>query len=105
GIPYIMVPGSQPPVPVSFTYANESDPGPYPVPTNAPIEEGPNSRAARHILLVDRDSCTLQELYKSYPNPDGSWQAGSGARWSLTSNALRPHGWTSGDAGGLPIPA
>jgi hypothetical protein len=104
GIPYTTVPGSQPRVPVSFTYDDESDPGPYPVPANAPIEGGPSSSGDRHVLLVDRDSCRLWELYAAYPQQSGSsWRAGSGATWDLTSNAMRPLGWTSGDAAGLPI--
>jgi hypothetical protein len=103
GIPYITVPGSQPRVPVRFDYDDESDPGPYPVPTNAPIEGGPSSDGDRHVLIVDRDACVLYEMYSSYPQADGSWDAGSGARWQLTSNALRPDTWTSADAAGLPI--
>lgn len=103
GIPFITVPGNQPRVPVSFYYANESDPGPYPVPTNAPIEGGPNAGGDRHVIVVDRDNCVLYELYDAHPNSDGSWDAGSGARWQLTSNTLRPDTWTSADAAGLPI--
>jgi hypothetical protein len=104
GIPYTTVPGTQPRVPVSFGYADESDPGPYPVPPNAPIEGGSSSSGDRHVLVVDRDACRLWELYSAYPQNGGaSWTAGSGATWSLTSNAMRPLGWTSGDAAGLPI--
>jgi hypothetical protein len=104
GIPYTTVPGSQARVPVSFGYADESDPGPYPVPPDAPIEGGPGSDGDRHVLVVDRDTCRLWELYAAYPQGGGtSWTAGSGATWSLTSNAMRPLGWTSGDAAGLPI--
>jgi hypothetical protein len=104
GIPYTTVPGTQPRVPVSFGYADESDPGPYPVPPNAPIEGGSSSSGDRHVLVVDRDACRLWELYSAYPQNGGaSWMAGSGATWSLTSNAMRPLGWTSGDAAGLPI--
>jgi hypothetical protein len=104
GIPYTTVPGTQPRVPVSFDYADESDPGPYPVPANAPIEGGSGSTGDRHVLLVDRDACRLWELYAAYPQSGGaSWTAGSGATWDLNSNALRPLGWTSGDAAGLPI--
>jgi hypothetical protein len=103
GIPFVIVPGSQPRVPVSFTYADESDPGPYPVPPSAPIEGGPNSTGDRHVLVVDSGNCTLYELYSAYPNPGGSWSAGSGAVFSLLSDALRPAGWTSADAAGLPI--
>ena len=104
GIPYTTVPGTQPKVPVSFDYADESDPGPYPIPPDAPIEGGPSSTGDRHVLVVDRDACRLWELYSAYPQNGGSsWTAGSGATWDLNSNAMRPLGWTSGDAAGLPI--
>jgi hypothetical protein len=103
GIPFIVVPGSQPRVAVSFDYAGESDPGPYPVPPDAPIEGGPSSTGDRHVLVVDRDGGKLYELFAAYPNPDGSWRAGSGAVFDLNGNALRPSGWTSADAAGLPI--
>jgi hypothetical protein len=104
GIPYTTVPGSQKRVPVSFGYADESDPGPYPVPPNAPVEGGAASTGDRHVLIVDRDACRLWELYSAYPHSGGaSWTAGSGATWDLNSNAMRPLGWTSGDAAGLPI--
>jgi len=103
GIPYAVVPGSQPPVPVSFDYGDESDPGPYPIPPDAPIEGGPQSDGDRHVLLVDGGHCRLYELYAAYPQQDGSWRAGSGAIFDLGSNALRPAGWTSADAAGLPI--
>jgi hypothetical protein len=104
GIPYTTVPGTQPLVPVSFAYADESDPGPYPVPPNAPVEGGSSSSGDRHVLVVDRDACRLWELYAAYPQNGGtSWTAGSGATWNLNSNAMRPLGWTSGDAAGLPI--
>jgi len=103
GIPYTTVPGTQPGVPVTFDYADESDPGPYPIPPNPPIEGGPGSSGDRHVLIVDRDHCKLYELYAAYPQPNGSWHAGSGAIFDLRSNALRPAGWTSADAAGLPI--
>ncbi len=104
GIPYTTVAGTQPRVPVSFQYDDESDPGPYPVPPNAPIEGGPASSGDRHVLVVDRDACRLWELYSAYPqNGATSWTAGSGATWDLRSNAMRPLGWTSADAAGLPI--
>ncbi len=103
GIPYVDVPGSQPPVAVTFDYADESDPGPYPIPTDAPVEGGPNSDGDRHVLVLERDSCTLYELFYAFPQADGSWTAGSGAVFDLTSHALRPDGWTSADAAGLPI--
>lgn len=104
GIPYTTVPGGQPRVPVSFEYDDESDPGPYPIPPNAPIEGGPQSDGDRHVLVVDRDNCRLYEVYAAYPQ-DGAtrWEAGSGAVFDLRSNALRPAGWTSADAAGLPI--
>ncbi|HEY7350670.1 MAG TPA: hypothetical protein VH599_20335 [Ktedonobacterales bacterium] len=103
GIPYIVVPNSQPGVKVSFDYAGESDPGPYPIPANAPIEGGASSSGDRHVLVVQSGACKLYEMYASYPQSDGSWKAGSGAVWSLNSNALRPRSWTSADAAGLPI--
>jgi hypothetical protein len=103
GIPYVDVPGSQPEVDVTFYYADESDPGPYPIPTDAPIEGGPGSGGDRHVLVLQRDSCTLYEMFDAHPQVDGSWQAGSGAVFDLNSNALRPAGWTSADAAGLPI--
>ncbi|MBL9149760.1 MAG: hypothetical protein JNM94_13805 [Phycisphaerae bacterium] len=107
GIPFVVVPFDQPLVDVSFEYDSESDPGPYPIPPNPPIEGGPDSDGDRHILIVqlgaDGEPCTLHELYAAYPAKDGAWTAGSGARWDLSSNALRPDGWTSADAAGLPI--
>lgn len=103
GIPYSVVAGSQPRVQISFDYADESDPGPYPLPPDAPIEGGSQSTGDRHVLVVDRDNCILYETFSSYPQPDGSWQAGSGAVFNLRSHALRPSGWTSADAAGLPI--
>ena len=103
GIPFIIVPGTQPKVPVSFYYASESDPGPDPIPANAPIEGGPKSSGDRHVLVVDQDHCKLYETWSSYPQANGSWKAGSGAVYDLRSNALRPDGWTSADAAGLPI--
>jgi len=103
GIPYTTVSGVQATVSITFTYDDESDPGPYPIPPDAPIEGGPDSEGDRHILIVDRDNCILYELYAAYPQPDGSWTAGSGAIFDLNSNALREEGWTSADAAGLPI--
>ncbi len=103
GIPYTVVPASQPGVAVSFQYADESDPGPYPIPANAPIEGGASSSGDRHVLIVQSGVCKLYELYASYPQSNGSWKAGSGAVWNLNSNALRPSTWTSADAAGLPI--
>jgi hypothetical protein len=104
GIPYIVVAGSQPRVTINLTsYASESDPGPYPVPRNAPVEGGANSDGDRHVLVIDRDNWKLYELFRSFPNSDGSWRAASGVIFDLKSNALRPEGWTSSDAAGLPI--
>jgi len=103
GIPFTIVLSSQAGVNVTFEYDDESDPGPYPIPSNAPIEGGPDSDGDRHILLVDQDNCILYEIYSAYPQNDGSWTAGSGAIFDLNSHALRPDGWTSADAAGLPI--
>jgi hypothetical protein len=103
GIPYVVVAGTQVKVPVSFDYAGESDPGPYPVPADAPIEGGPASAGDRHVLVVDRDNWKLWELYDAHPLTGGSWHAGSGALFDLASNTLRPATWTSADAAGLPI--
>jgi hypothetical protein len=104
GIPYILVGPETPLVPINFTdYGNESDPGPYPVPANAPIEGGPNASGDRHILVVDTTQWKLYELYNAYPQSNGSVNASSGAVFDLNSNAQRPAGWTSADAAGLPI--
>ena len=104
GIPWISVPGDQAEVPVTFLYADESDPGPYPIPPDAPIEGGPASDGDRHVLVLDRDACILYEMFYAFPEQNGSsWRAGSGAIFDLSSNALRPTGWTSADAAGLPI--
>jgi hypothetical protein len=104
GIPFVVVPGTQPKVPVSFRYADESDPGPYPIPPDAPIEGGPNSTGDRHVLVIDRDNWKLYELFSARLRRDGrGWEAGSGAVFDLSSNALRPAGWTSADAAGLPV--
>src|SRR6266852_7206615 len=104
GIPYTVVDSSQPKVAVSFEYADESDPGPYPLPPDAPIAGGQQSTGDRHVLLVDRDAGLLYELFSAYPDSTGpSWRAGSGAIFDLNSNNLRPDGWTSADAAGLPI--
>ena len=104
GIPYIVVRGTQAKVPVSFYYPDESDPGPYPIPPNAPIEGGSNSGGDRHVLVVDADNWKLYELFDARPIDGGTrWTAGSGAVFDLSSNNLRPAGWTSADAAGLPI--
>ena len=104
GIPYVTVGATQPDAPIHFTsWPEESDPGPYPVPANAPIEGGPASSGDRHVIVVDRDDCVLYEMFYAFPNGDGSWNAANGARYDLRSNSLRPAGWTSADAAGLPI--
>jgi hypothetical protein len=104
GIPYVVVRGSKTPKSrLRFEYADESDKGPYPIPRNVPIEGAPNAGDGdRHALIVDRDTCKLYELYALQRTASG-WTAGSGAIWSLRSNKLRPAGWTSADAAGLPI--
>ncbi len=104
GIPYRTVPRGQKRVRVKFDYSNESDRGPYPIPRSAPIEGGRTAGGDRHVIVVDRSRCKLYELFAAYPvNGGRSWKAGSGAIWSLRSNHLRPKGWTSADAAGLPI--
>jgi hypothetical protein len=103
GIPYVVVSGDTPRVPVSFEYEDESDGGPYPIPPGAPIEGGPDATGDRHVLVVDRDDWRLYECFYAFPQEDGGWTAGSGAVFDLASNALRPAGWTSADAAGLPI--
>ncbi len=104
GIPYLVVRGSQPKLSVQFQYSAESDPGPYPVPPTAPIEGGPTGTGDRHVLVVDADNWKLYELFDAHPvNGGASWTAGSGAIFDLNSNAMRPAGWTSADAAGLPI--
>ncbi len=104
GIPYVVVSGKQPRVRIAFTEApDESDPGPYPIPANAPIEGGPKGTGDRHILVLDRDAWMLYELYNAFPDGKGGWKAGSGAIWDLKKNQERPARWTSADAAGLPI--
>ncbi|HEX4467426.1 MAG TPA: hypothetical protein VH025_09585 [Solirubrobacteraceae bacterium] len=102
GIPYRVVPATQPRVPIHFTeYGSESDRGPYPIPTGAPVE-GAGAEGDRHVLVLQRGSCRDFELYGAAPSGAG-WDAGAGAVFNLRSNALRPNGWTSADAAGLPI--
>ncbi len=104
GMPFVTVRSTQPRVPVSFRYSDDSDPGPYPIPPDAPIEGGPGATGDRHVLVVDLDAWKLYELFDARPvNNGASWTAGSGAIFDLSSNALRPAGWTSADAAGLPI--
>src|SRR5579885_662882 len=101
-MPLITVPGTQPKVPVLFRSPTESDPGPYPIPPNAPIE-GEGAPGDHHVLVIDRDHCILYEMFQSVKRPDGSWTAIGGAVFDLKSNALRPAYWSSADAAGLPI--
>ncbi|MFI5232851.1 MAG: hypothetical protein ACHQSE_10115 [Gemmatimonadales bacterium] len=104
GIPYVAVGAGETARPVTFDYAGESDPGPYPIPTDAPIEGGAASSGDRHVIVVDTANAKLYEMYDAHPvNGGASWHAGSGAVFDLTSDALRPAGWTSADAAGLPI--
>jgi hypothetical protein len=104
GIPYNVVPASQPLVPVHFTYRSESDPGPYPIPPKALIEGGPRSTGDRHVLVINKGTCRDYELFAACPQQRGrSWRAGSGAIFDLHSDALRHDTWTSADAAGLPI--
>lgn len=104
GIPYTTVPAGAPRVPVTFVdYGGESDPGPYPIPPDAPIEGQPALGGDQHVLVVEEGACELWELFNAEPQGDGSWSASSGAHYDLNSNALRPAGWTSADAAGMPI--
>jgi hypothetical protein len=103
GIPVTVVNGSTARARVAFEYADESDRGPYPIPANVKIEGGPRADGDRHAIIVDRSKCRLYELFALSPGENGGWRAGSGAIWDLRSNRLRPAGWTSADAAGLPI--
>jgi hypothetical protein len=106
GFPYAVVGAGQRKLPIHYTaYGDESDPGPFPVPAGAPVEGGTGSDGDRHVLVVDRSSCTLYELYRAFPEHGGGahWNADSGTRWDLRSPARRPDSWTSADAAGLPI--
>jgi hypothetical protein len=110
GIPFVVVPMKELKVAINFRafgdeqpLADESDPGPYPIPRTAPIEGGLKSQDDRHVIVVQQGSCTLFELYKAVPNPDGSWNAVGAARFDLEGQELRTDGWTSADAAGLPI--
>ncbi|TMM16822.1 MAG: hypothetical protein E6F98_00595 [Actinobacteria bacterium] len=103
GIPFDVVSRPTPRTRVTFDYADESDRVAYPIPKSVHIEGGRNSTGDRHAILVDTSACRLYELYALYPKAGGGWKAGSGATWSLRSNAVRPAGWTSADAAGLPI--
>jgi hypothetical protein len=106
GFPYSVVGAGQRPLPINYTaYGDESDPGPFPVPANAPVEGGNGSDGDRHVLVVDRDECKLYELYRAFyeAGPKPHWSADAGVAWDLRSRALRPEGWTSTDAAGLPV--
>ena len=103
GIPYVVVPGTQKKVPMAFKYADESDPGPYPIPADAPIEGGPRGTGDRHVIALDRDNWKLYEVFNSFPDGKGGWKGDSGAIWDLRKNQVRPDRWTSADAAGLPI--
>jgi hypothetical protein len=103
GIPYVNVSAHQRKVRVKFGYSDESDKGPYPIPRNVPIEGGRQASGDRHAILVDRTHCKLYELFALYPTAGGGWKAGSGAIWNMRSNRVRPAGWTSADAAGLPM--
>ena len=98
GIPFTTVDATQPRVTVQFTYQDESDPGPYPLPNDVPIEGGGD----RHAIVVDTDACVLYEVFAANLD-DGRWSGGSGAIFDLNGYDLRPEGWTSADAAGLPI--
>jgi hypothetical protein len=103
GIPIKVVPSTQPRWPINYTaYGDESDPGPFPIPANTPIEGGSASTGDRHVIVVQQTSCHLFELYRAFWRGN-HWDADSGVNWNLASNKLRPLGWTSADAAGLPI--
>ncbi|MCA9089488.1 MAG: hypothetical protein KDA90_12755 [Planctomycetaceae bacterium] len=105
GIPYYVVGGDQPRVPIGYTaYGDQSDPGPFPIPPRAPIEGAPNTDGDRHCIVLDKDNMKLYELFRAFSIADGRmWRADSGAVFDLKSNDFRPLGWTSADAAGLPI--
>jgi len=105
GIPYIVVPSTQPLLSIIYTlYGDESDPGPMPIPSNALIEGFPQpGNGDRHVLIVDKGNCWLYELYYAFNAGPLGWNAGSGAVWDLEANEMRPYTWTSADAAGLPI--
>jgi len=105
GIPYQVVAGTQPKVPVTLgLYASESDPGPEPIPSNALIEGYPKpGNGDAHVLVLEKDGCWLYELYHAALSKSGTWSADSAAIWDMTINEQRPYTWTSADAAGLPI--
>jgi hypothetical protein len=102
GFRLAIVPDNQPLVPITFHYSDESDPGPYPIPPDPPIEGREDGEGDRHMLILQQGKCKLWEVYEAVQN-DGGWRGGSGAVFDLSSNRLRPDGWTSADAAGLPI--
>ena len=104
GIPFVTVNSSQPKVPITFFYNAESDPGPYPLPTDVPIEGGAAfSDGDRHALVLDTGNCKLYEVYRAFQTSPNVWSSDSGAVFDLNSHTLRPETWTSADAAGLPI--
>ena len=104
GIPYVIVDGNQALATIQLgAYAGDSDPGPMPIPANAPVEGGSSSTGDRHVLVLDNANCFLYELYNAAPSSGGSWSADSTAVWDLLGNETRPYTWTSADAAGLPI--
>jgi hypothetical protein len=106
GFPYAVVGAGTKPLPIHYTaYGSESSPGPFPVPIGAPVEGGAHAEGDRHVLVVDKSTCKLFELYDASPEakPKPHWDAEAGVEWDLGSAALRPDGWTSADAAGLPI--
>src|SRR5579862_3771158 len=105
GIPFVVVPQNQKLVPVKFVnYPSSSNPGPYPIPANAPIEGGSKATGDRHVLVLQQGLCKLYEMWRAFPKNGGrNWVAANGAVFVMSSNKLRPNGWTSADAAGLPI--
>jgi hypothetical protein len=106
GFPYTVVGAGQRKLPIHYTaYGDESDPGPFPIPAGAWVEGGQRSDGDRHVLVLDSAACKLYELYRAFyvGKPRPHWNADAGVAWDLTSTALRPEGWTSADAAGLPI--
>jgi hypothetical protein len=105
GIPYVLVPATQPMVPMVFdTYPEDSDPGPYPFPPDAPVEGGAASSGDKHVIVADTGHCKLYEVWEGRKDASGpGWTAANGAVFDLATNTYRPDGLTSGDAAGLPI--
>lgn len=104
GMPYVIVSGNQPRVPMRFLYAHDSDPGPYPFPPDIPIQAGADSTGDRHAMAIDKDNCVSYETWSTYWKGD-HFECGSGAIFDLKKNPQRPQGWTSANAAGLPIVA